>query len=169
MLLPQLALTLSNAVFATAALAADYFERRQAGLGAAAGIWHRPVQRTAGAGRRAADVPWLGRAGRTIRLRCANLDRPVAVRRGLPGARTLGAGAGIYLALIPLAAVGALLVVTGVELALSQGLFDIDRGSRLVVAATAIACVAIDMATGLVIGLALEFLRLRYRRRLRDS
>ena len=76
-----------------------------------------------------------------------------------------GAGAQTWLLLVPLAVVGALLVVTGAELALSRDWLAIEPGSRLVAAGTALACVFAGMAIGLVAGFVLEWLRGRYPRR----
>lgn len=68
-------------------------------------------------------------------------------------------------ALVPLAAVGALLVFTGIELAISRRLLEMGRDNRVVAVGTAIACVLAGMAIGLVVGFVLERLRRVYLRR----
>src|SRR5690606_27397520 len=76
-----------------------------------------------------------------------------------------GAGARDFLMAVPLAAVGALLVVAGAEMAVSRKLLDVKPSCRVVVIGTAVACVATNIAAGLVIGLGLEIVRTLYVRR----
>ncbi len=70
-----------------------------------------------------------------------------------------GGGAREILALISIGTVGALLAVAGTEMAASHRFFEIKPSCRFVFVATAVVCVISNVATGLVVGVALELLR----------
>lgn len=161
---PQLALTLSNAVLATAAIAADRFPEAPARanvtrLAFGSGLFNlvlapfgaMPMCHGSGG-----LIAQYGFGARTWRA------------PALFGAACLVLGVGFgpaardILVLVPLAAVGALLVVAGAEMALSRKILEIKPSCRVVVVGTAIACVASNVAVGLVIGIGLEMLRTLY-------
>jgi hypothetical protein len=163
---PQLALTLSNAVLATAAIAADYFPRNSqrasaTRLATGSGVLNLALSPLGalpmchGSG---GLVAQYGFGARTWRAPVIFGGACLLLGFGF------GSGAQGWLMLIPLAAVGALLIVAGTEMAFSRRLFQIKPSCRLVVAGTAAACVATNMAAGLAIGLVLEVLRGLYLR-----
>jgi len=71
----------------------------------------------------------------------------------------LGPNALTLLALLPMAAVGALLLIAGVDLARTRRLREATPGGLAVILGTAVACVAMNVAAGLLVGLAGEGLR----------
>lgn len=165
---PQTALTLSNAVLATAAIAADRFpgakDRATATrLAFGSGLFNvvlaplGAVPMCHGSGGLIAQYGFGARTWRAPALFGA-----ACLLLGVG----FGAGARDLLVLIPLAAVGALLIVAGAEMTLSRKILEIKPSCRFVVVGTAIACVASNMAAGLAIGLGLEMIRSLYVRRL---
>jgi MFS superfamily sulfate permease-like transporter len=165
-LLPQLALTLSNAVLATAAIAAVYFPADGEKLGAprlaaSTGLLNLvlapfgAVPMCHGSG---GLVAQYGFGARTWGAPALFGVFCLALGVGL------GAGGGAVLALIPIGVVGAMLAVTGAEIAISKRFLDIKPSCRVVVVVTGVACVALNVAAGLAIGLAAEVARTLYLR-----
>jgi MFS superfamily sulfate permease-like transporter len=161
--LPQLALTITNAIIVTAALARSLFpdggnrvsERRLAVSSGAANLLLAPfgaLPMCHGAGGLAAHHRFGARTGAA----------PLIL-----GALFLGLGlffsaaALDLLRMIPMAAVGAFLAVAGADLAISRRMFDARPSCWPVIAAAAIATVAINPAVGLLVGFAAEMLRAR--------
>lgn len=161
LVLPQLALTLTNAVILTAAFAADYFPddkkristRNLALSTGAANLVLAPfgaIPMCHGAGGMVAHVKFGARTGLApaiFGLAC------LALGIGF------GPEASRLLALVPLAAVGALLTIAGADLAVSKRLFDSRPSCLAVILATAAAAIAIDVAVGLAVGIVAEGLR----------
>jgi predicted benzoate:H+ symporter BenE len=159
--LPQIPLTLTNAVIVTAALAQALFpgtagrasERNLALSSGLANLALAPLGAMPmchGAGGPQAQYRFGGRSG----------TAPV-----LLGIVLLALGlwfadeAAALLTLIPTAAVGALLVVSGGDLALSRRLFDARPVCWPVIGATAALTIAVNPAAGLVCGWLLEVVR----------
>ncbi|MEJ2590525.1 MAG: putative sulfate/molybdate transporter [Candidatus Thiodiazotropha sp.] len=158
LLLPQLALTLTNATVITAAIAAEVFpqdreritpDRLALSTGALnlllAPLGAFPMCHGAGGlvvqhrfGARTGLAPAL------FGLSCLSL--------GL----FLGEDALKLLALLPLSAVGALLVYAGAQLAVSRKLLRLTRWELAVVLVTGLCCVAFNVAVGLLAGLLLS-------------
>jgi len=161
LVLPQLALTLTNAVLLTALLAGDYFgerakhvtTRRLSITSGVANIVLTPfgaLPMCHGAGGLAAHHRFGARTGAA----------PLAIGLALvalalaPGGLTL-----VVLSAIPLAGLGALLFVAAVELALSRRLFDCRPSCWPVIAVTALVTVALDPFWGLLAGGIAELIR----------
>jgi MFS superfamily sulfate permease-like transporter len=159
--LPQLPLTLTNAVIVTAALAQDLFGPRAAratprNLALSSGFANLALAPFGalpmchGAGGLAAHHRFGARTGLA----------PVII-----GALLLGLGlvladqAGALLAVIPLAAVGALLLFSAADLAFSRRLFDARPSCWPVIAITAAATAWLDPFWGLLAGSLAEWLR----------
>ncbi|MES9826337.1 MAG: putative sulfate/molybdate transporter [Candidatus Thiodiazotropha endolucinida] len=162
-LLPQLALTLTNAMIVTAAIARRLFEDQA-----------RPI-----------TPQQLGMSTGVLNLLLAPLGAfPVCHGAGglvvqhRFGARTglapaifgitclsigllLGPNALQLLLLIPLAAVGALLVFAGLDLAMSKELTQGPRENLPVIVITGLVCLLLNVALGLLVGIAIEYLRRR--------
>lgn len=162
---PQLMLTIANAVLATAALAATYFPKD-----AQRNITPRRLALSTG-------VLNLALAPLGALPMCHGAGGLVAQHRF--GARTglapaifgltclglglfLGSGALVVLGLLPLAAVGALLVIAGGEMAVSKRLFDGKPDCLAVILVTGATCVLVNVAVGVIVGLAAEFVRSRF-------
>jgi MFS superfamily sulfate permease-like transporter len=159
--LPQLPLTLTNAVIVTAALARDLFGER------AARATPRHLALTSGLANLVlapfGALPMCHGAGGLA------AHHRFGARTGLApvilGALLLGLGltfadqAGRLLALIPLAAVGALLLFSAADLALSRRLFDARPSCWPVIAITAAATAWADPLWGLLAGGLAEWLR----------
>lgn len=77
----------------------------------------------------------------------------------------LGPNALVLLALLPMAAIGALLLVAGGDLALTKRLRRASPDRLLVVVITGLSCVLLNVAFGLLLGLLLEGLRVLVTRR----
>ena len=168
LVLPQLALTLTNAVLLTALLAQDSFgaravhvtPRRLCLTSGAANLLLAPLGALPmchGAGGVAAHHRFGARSGAAPVL----LGAVLLVLALLPQAWTLAA-----LAAIPLSVLGALLLIAAVELGTSRRLFDCKPSCRPVIAATALATVFVNPLAGLVAGTLAEALRLVILRRL---
>jgi len=161
LLLPQLALTLTNAALVTATIAADLFpqDRKRITpdrLALTSGLLNL-VLAPLGA------FPMCHGAGGLV------VQHRFGARTGLAPALfgmtclalglLLGGGALVYMSLLPLAAVGALLVVAGADLTFSKRLRQTRTGHLVVVLLTGRACVAINVAAGLLVGLLAELIR----------
>lgn len=166
-LLPQLALTMTNAVLITAAIAGELFpsERDRITsdrLALSSGLLNVALA-PLGA------FPMCHGAGGLV------VQHRFGARTGLApaifGASCLAAGllAGpgvmAFLSVLPLAAVGALLVIAGAELALGSTLPLARPGRLAMVVLTALVCVLVNVAAGLVVGLVAEWTRSWLRRR----
>jgi hypothetical protein len=159
--LPQLPLTLVNAVIVTAALAQDLYGARAAratprNLALSSGLANLllapfgALPMCHGAGGLAAHHRFGARTGMA----------PVIFGVLLLGlALLLADQAGRLLALIPLAAVGALLLVSAADLALSRRLFDARPSCWPVIAMTAVATAWADPFWGLLAGVLAEGVR----------
>jgi len=162
--IPQLMLTITNAVLATAALAATYFP-----ADAERNITPRRLALSTG-------VLNLALAPLGAIPMCHGAGGLVAQHRF--GARTgvapaifgiaclalglfLGNGALAVLGILPLAAVGALLVIAGGEMAADKRLFDGKPDCLAVILLTGVTCVLVNVAVGVIVGLAAEYLRYR--------
>lgn len=162
LVLPQLALTLTNAVLLTALLAGDYFgekaehvtTRRLSITSGLANIALAPfgaLPMCHGAGGLAAHHRFGARSGAApLMLGLALVALALA-----PGA-TIAA----VFAAIPAAGLGALLLVAAVELALSRRLFDCRPSCWPVIAVTALVTVAFDPFWGLLAGGVAELIRM---------
>lgn len=160
--LPQFMLTIANAVLATAALAATYFPgdaernitpRRLALSTGSLNLALAPfgaLPMCHGAGGLVAQHRFGARTGLAPAL-----FGSVCLGLGL----FLGDGALAVLGILPLAAVGAMLAIAGGELAISKRLFDGRPSCMAVIALTAALCVFVNVAVGVIAGMAAEFLR----------
>jgi len=166
--LPQLSLTLTNAVLLTALLAGDYFGPRAAhvtprrlsissGLATLLLTPLGALPMCHGAGGLAAHYRFGARSGMAPLL----LGTALLVLAVLPG----GAGLGL-LAAIPLAGLGAMLLVAAGELALTRRLFDCRPSCWPVIAVTAGVVLWADPFWGLLTGSAAELVRMAVVRRL---
>jgi hypothetical protein len=167
--LPQMALTLTNAVILTALVAGDHFGARAAHVtprrlcltSGAANLLLTPfgaLPMCHGAGGLAAHYRFGARSGGAPIL----IGAMLLVVAALPpawSARVLTA--------IPEATLGALLLVAAIELAVSRRLIDCKPSCRPVIAATAAATVLVNPMVGLVAGSVAELLRIAIVRRLR--
>lgn len=159
--LPQLALTLTNAVLLTALIAGDYFGDRAAHVTPArlsitsglANLLLTPfgaLPMCHGAGGLAAHYRFGARTG----------TAPLLLGLGLLVFALLPNGAGpAILAAIPVAGLGALLLVASGELAFTRRLFDSRVSCWPVIAATGGATAYLDPFWGLMTGLTAEAVR----------
>lgn len=156
--LPQLPLTLTNAVVVTAALARDLFpdrhqrvsERRLCLSSGLANLLLAPLGAMPmchGAGGLQAQHRFGARTGAAPVLLGAIL---IVLALGFPD------GTGALLASVPAAATGALLLVAGADLALSRRLFDARPDCWAAIAVTALLTVLVNPALGLACGWAIE-------------
>jgi MFS superfamily sulfate permease-like transporter len=163
-LFPQLALTLTNAVVVTSAIAAELFPDDRSRI-----TPQRLALSSGGLNLLLAPFgafPMCHGAGGLV------VQHRFGARSGLAPAifgvsclalgLFLGPDALKLLELLPASAVGALLAVAGVHLAASKKLFHTERWRLVVVLITAITCVLVNIAVGLLVGLVAEFLRLRH-------
>ena len=173
LVLPQFALTLTNAILLTALLAGDYYgaaarhvtPRRLAissGLGNLLLAPLGALPMCHGAGGLAAHHRFGARSG----------GAPLMLGLALLALALAPGGAGVaLLGAIPAAGLGALLLIASVELALSRRLFDCRPSCWPVIAATALVTLVADPFLGLLAGTVAEFGRmaaLRTVRRLRS-
>jgi len=158
--LPQLPLTLANAIIVTAALAHDLFGERarrvtETRLALSTGVANLllaplgALPMCHGAGGLAAHYRFGART---------------ALAPLLLGALFLAAALAVddaiaLLALIPMPVVGALLVVSAIDLAWNRRLADAMPSCRPVIAATAIGTVLVNPALGFAVGLVAEMAR----------
>lgn len=160
--LPQLALTFMNAVVLTALLAKDYFGT------AAAHVTPARLAVTSGLGNLAfapfGALPMCHGAGGLVahyRFGARTGTAPLALGIALTALALLPGATGLHLlAAIPLAGVGALLLVAAGELAFSRRLVDSRPSCWPVIAATAAVTVWIDPFWGLLAGSLAELVRL---------
>lgn len=162
-LLPQLALTLTNAMIVTAAIARHLFVDQDRSitpnqLGMSTGVLNLLLA-PLGA------FPMCHGAGGLV------VQHRFGARTGLAPAifgitcltigLLLGPNALQLLLLIPLAAVGALLVFAGIDLAMSKELMQGSRENLPVIVITGLVCLLFNVALGLLVGIAIEYLRKR--------
>lgn len=159
--LPQLSLTLTNAVIVTASVSRELFpatgsvasERNLALSSGLANVLLCPfgaMPMCHGAGGLQAQYRFGGRTGLT----------PIIFGAGL---LVLAVGfadhAAALFAIIPIGAVGALLIIAGTDLAISRRLFDGRPSCLWVIGFTALITVTVNPALGLVLGWIGEFIR----------
>ena len=167
LVLPQLSLTVTNAIVLTALVAGDYFGERAAHVTPArlsittglANLLLSPLGALPmchGAGGLAAHYRFGARSG----------TAPLLLGVGLLGVECLPTSWGLaMLAAIPVAGLGALLLVAAWQLAVTKRLYDSKPSCWPVIAATAMATVALDPFWGLVAGGVSEWARVSWRRR----
>lgn len=165
-LLPQLALTLTNAVLITAALAADLFPHDKEHI--------TPTRLTLSTGLSNLVLAPFGAFPMCHGAGGLVVQHRFGARTGLAPAIFgttclalgvgLGPGAMALMALVPIAAVGALLVLAGVDLAWSKRVKSARGGTLAVILSTALLCVMINVAVGFLAGLIMEALRTRWYR-----
>jgi MFS superfamily sulfate permease-like transporter len=167
--LPQLALTFTNAVLLTALIAGDYFGDRAAHvtptrLSVTSGLANLllapfgALPMCHGAGGLAAHYRFGARSG----------TAPLVLGMVLLGFALLPGGLGVaILAAIPVAALGALLLMASGELALTRRLFDCNPSCWPVIAITAGLTVWADPFWGLLAGSGVEAVRMAVLRALR--
>jgi len=162
--LPQLPLTLTNAVLAPAAIALSLFPEDAARITArrlalSSGLLNALLAPLGafpmchGAGGLVVQYKFGARTGMApalFGLSCLAL--------GL----LFGPDALLLLGVLPMAAVGALLVVAGGELAVSKRLFDASQDDLAVIVLTGVIAVMVNIATGFVVGILAEILRRRW-------
>lgn len=159
--LPQLSLTFTNAVIVTASLSRELFgakgsiatERNLALSSGLANLLLCPfgaMPMCHGAGGLQAQFRFGARTGLAPILLGIVL---------LALAVMFGAHAAAFFALIPIGAVGALLVLAGADLAISRRLFDGKPSCLWVIGATGLVVVAVNPAVALVIGWIAELIR----------
>jgi SulP family sulfate permease len=160
-LVPQLALTVTNAALITAAIAAELFPEDQARItsdrlaltSGALNIVLAPIgafPMCHGAGGLVVQHRFGARTGLAPALfgiACLSLG-------ALFGPDALG-----LLAVLPLAAVGALLVIAGTDLAYNKRLRRSRPDGLVVIFLTGLTCVIVNVAAGLVTGIFLELAR----------
>ena len=167
-MLPQLSLTLTNAVIVTASLARELFpstgsiasERRLAFSSGLANLLLCPfgaMPMCHGAGGLAAQFRFGARTGLAPIIFGAVL---------LVLAIAFADHAAALVALIPMGAVGSLLIFAGTDLAISRRLFDGKPSCLWVIGATALVTVTVNPALGLVLGWVAEVIRAAIVRRL---
>ncbi|MCB1775256.1 MAG: putative sulfate/molybdate transporter [Gammaproteobacteria bacterium] len=163
-LVPQLALTLTNATLITAAIAAERFPNdRQR-------ITPRNLAASTG-GLNLLLAPFgafpmcHGAGGLVVQYR---FGARTGLAPALFGTSCLALGvlfgpaAADLLTLIPLAVVGAMLAIAGVELAMSSRLFGLSADRLVVVVLIGLTSIAANVAAAVVVGLLLEAARARY-------
>ena len=159
--LPQLSLTLTNAVILTASLARELFpstgsiasERRLALSSGLANLLLCPfgaMPMCHGAGGLAGQFKFGARTGLAPVIFGAVL---------LVLAVAFADHAAALFALIPIGAVGSLLIFAGTDLAISRRLFDGKPSCLWVIGATALVTVTVNPALGLVLGWVAELIR----------
>lgn len=152
--LPQLALTLTNAIILTALIAGDYFGQ------AARHVTPRRLSISSGLGNLLLTplgaLPMCHGAGGVAahqRFGARSGGAPLMLGMALLVVALAPGGAGLaLLAAIPAAGLGALLLIASFELAVSRRLFDCKPSCYPVIGATALATVLADPFIGLVAG-----------------
>jgi MFS superfamily sulfate permease-like transporter len=166
--LPQLSLTLTNAVIVTASLSRELFpargsiasERNLAVSSGLANVLLSPfgaMPMCHGAGGLQAQYRFGARTG------LAPMILGVVL---LVLAVGFADHAAALFAIIPIGAVGALLILAGTDLAISRRLFDGKPSCLPVIGVTALATLTINPALGLILGWGAEFVRAAIVRRL---
>jgi len=167
-LLPQLALTLTNATVITAAIAAELFPRDRERITPDRLAWSTGALNLVLAPFGAFPM-CHGAGGLVVQHRFGartGLAPAIFGASCLALALFLGPNALILLAILPLAAVGALLLVAGIDLAFTKRLRRASPDRLGVIVIIGISCVLTNVAVGLLVGLATEGLRtLAMRRR----
>ena len=159
--LPQLSLTLTNAVIVTASLARELFPARgslasERNLALSSGLANvllcpfGAMPMCHGAGGLAAQFRFGARSG------LAPIIFGVVL---LVLAVGFADQASALFALIPIGAVGALLIFAGTDLAISRRLFDGKPSCLWVIGATALVTVTVNPALGLILGWIAELIR----------
>ena len=160
-MLPQLSLTLTNAVIVTASLARELFPARaslasERNLALSSGLANMllcpfgAMPMCHGAGGLAAQFRFGARSG------LAPIIFGVVL---LVLAVGFADQASALFALIPVGAVGALLIFAGTDLAISRRLFDGKPSCLWVIGATALVTVTVNPALGLILGWIAELIR----------
>jgi hypothetical protein len=168
--LPQLSLTLTNAVIVTASLSRELFpsigwiasERRLALSSGLANVLLCPfgaMPMCHGAGGLAAQFRFGARTGLAPIIFGAVL---------LVLAIAFANHAAALFALIPIGAVGSLLIFAGTDLAISRRLFDGKPSCLWVIGATALVTVTVNPAFGLILGWIAELIHMPGNRRARS-
>jgi MFS superfamily sulfate permease-like transporter len=157
---PQLALTLTNAVIVTASLSRELFplvtaatERNLAVTSGLANILLSPfgaMPMCHGAGGLQAQYRFGGRTGLTPII-LGSVLLVLAILFSTSAARLFG--------IIPIGAVGALLILAGTDLALSRRLFDSKPSCRPVIGVAALLTLLANPALGLLFGWLAEIIR----------
>ena len=157
-LLPQLALTLTNATLITAAIAADLFPQDRARITPDRLAWSSGALNLLLAP--FGGFPMCHGAGGLV------VQHRFGARSGLAPAvfgttclalgLLLGPNALPLLELLPLAAVGSLLLIAGADLALTRRLRRASPDRLVVIVLTGVVCVVFNVALGLLAGFALE-------------
>lgn len=165
---PQLALTLTNAVIVTAALSRELFplakaasERNLALSSGLANVFLAPfgaMPMCHGAGGLQAQYRFGGRTGLTPIILGAVL-LVLAIAFSTSAAQLFG--------VIPIGAVGALLILAGTDLAWSRRLFDSKPSCRPVIGVAALVTLFVNPALGLLFGWIAELIRAAIERRSR--
>jgi MFS superfamily sulfate permease-like transporter len=166
--LPQLSLTLTNAVIVTASLSRELFpatgwiasERNLALSSGLANVLLSPfgaMPMCHGAGGLQAQYRFGARTG------LAPITFGVVLLALAIGFSDQTAA---WLAIIPIGAVGALLILAGTDLAISRRLFDCKPSCWPVIGVTALATLTINPALGLILGWIAELIRAAIMRRL---
>jgi MFS superfamily sulfate permease-like transporter len=166
--LPQLSLTLTNAVIVTAGLSREFFpvvgqiasERNLALSSGLANVLLSPfgaMPMCHGAGGLQAQYRFGARTGLAPIIFGSVL---------LVLAVGFADNAAALFSIIPIGAVGALLIMAGTDLAVSRRLFDARPSCWPVIGVTALATLTINPAVGLILGWITEFIRAAIVRRL---
>jgi MFS superfamily sulfate permease-like transporter len=166
--LPQLSLTLTNAVIVTASVSRELFQSKgeianERNLALSSGLANvllcpfGAMPMCHGAGGLQAQYRFGGRTGLTPIIFGVVL---------LVFAIGFADRAGSMFAIIPVSAVGALLIIAGTDLAISRRLFDGKPSCLWVIGVTALVTVTENPALGLVVGWIGEFIRAAVVRRL---
>lgn len=169
--LPQLALTLTNAIILTALIAGDYFDE------AARHVTPRRLSISSGLGNLLlapfGALPMCHGAGGVAahhRFGARSGGAPLILGAGLLAVALMPGGAGLMvLGAIPAAGLGALLLVASFELAVSKRLFDCKPSCYPVIATTAGATILFDPFWALIAGTLAEYGRMAVVRALRRS
>lgn len=156
--LPQIPLTLVNAIIVTAAVSHSLYPA------SAARVTERNLAVSTGLGNLLlaplGALPMChGAGGVAAQSRFGAKTAAAPVMLGallLATAFLYGDAAGQLLAVIPLSAAGALLVIAGIDLALSRRLFDARRDCWPVIGATAAITALVNPAVALAAGIAME-------------
>jgi MFS superfamily sulfate permease-like transporter len=167
LVLPQLALTLTNAVLLTALVAGDCFGER------ARNVTPRRLALSSGLANLVLTplgaLPMCHGAGGVVahhRFGARSGGAPLMLGLALLVIALVPGGAGVaLLAAVPAAGLGALLLVAAVDLAASRRLWDCRPSCYPVIAATALVTLAADPFWGLVAGFAAEASRVALLRR----
>ncbi|MGK7294656.1 MAG: putative sulfate/molybdate transporter [Candidatus Wenzhouxiangella sp. M2_3B_020] len=159
--LPQLALTITNAILVTAVIAGNYFPRDRDRISA-----DRLAVSSGGLNLLLAPFGAFpmchGSGGLVVQHRFGARTGWAPAIFGascLAIGLSLGPGALELLSAIPMSAVGALLLVAGAEMAAANALRERRPGRLVVILLTGLACIAFDVAVGLLVGLIAEFIR----------